>query len=134
MFAKPDVVFTDLEAWAVTYLGAQLAARAEPFTNGVTVDHVTPVPLPARLVTVRDDGGPRGAVTKTSSLAVNVWAATEEDASDLVRMVVALLERSAASGRVVGHVSTAGPARVPEESGTPHWFASVDLVHRGTSL
>jgi len=134
MFAKPDVVFADLEAWAVTYLVAQLAARAEPFTSGVVVDHITPAPIPARLVTVRDDGGPRGAVTKTSSLAVNVWAATEADASDLVRMVVALLERAVATGPVVGHVSTSGPARVPEESGTPHWFASVDLVHRGTSL
>lgn len=134
MFAKPAVVFTDLEGWAVTYLGTALAARAEDFAEDVTVDHIAPEAITGRLVTVRDDGGQRAEVTKTSSLAVNVWAATQEDASDLVRLVVALLEASPGAGPVVGHASTSGPTRVPEKSEAPHWFASVDLVHRGSSL
>lgn len=134
MFAKPAVVFTDVEAWAVGYLQDALDDSDETFAEDVVVDHVAPETIPARLVTVRDDGGPRFAVTKASSLAVNVWAATEEDASDLIRLVVALLESATGNGPVVGHDATAGPARVVEESGTPHWFASVDLVHRGVSL
>lgn len=135
MFAKPAVVFTDLEAWAVGYLATALAARAESFTEDVTVSNRVPDVIPARLVTVRDDGGSRSAtVTKSSALGVNVWASSEEDASDLARMVVALLENAGGDAPVVGHSGTSGPVRVPEESGTPHWFASVDLVHRGASL
>jgi len=135
VFAKPAVVFTDLEAWAVTYLVAALAARAESYASGVTVSNRVPEALPARLVTVRDDGGPRSpTVTKTSSLGVNVWASSAADATDLARLVVALLEQSAGSGPVKGSTATSGPYRVPEQSGTPHWYASVDLVHRGTSL
>lgn len=124
-FSKPAVVFTDVEAWAIAYLAADLAA---------TVSNRTPETFTGELVTVRDDGGPRDAVTKTSSIAVSVWANTEEDASDLVRRVVALLESSAGDGPIVAHASTFGPSRVPEESGTPHWFATVDLVHRGVAL
>lgn len=133
MFSKPTVIFADVEAWAVGYLDAELTASAEPYADA-TVSNRAPKRLPARMVTVRDDGGPRSSVTKVASLAVNVWAQTEEDASDLMRLVVALLESATAEGPIVGHESTSGPSRVPEESGVPHWFASVDLVHRGTSL
>jgi hypothetical protein len=124
-FSKPAVIFTDVEAWAITYLATDLAA---------TVSNRTPETIDDELVTVRDDGGPRSEVTKTSSLAVNAWAPTEEAASDLVRMAVALLESSPGSGPIVAHASTFGPSRVPEESGRPHWFATVDLVHRGVAL
>lgn len=134
MFSKPAVIFTDVEAWAVGYLQAALDASSEPYAEDVAVSNRTPKRMPARMVTVRDDGGPRSAVTKVASLAVNVWAQSEEDASDLMRLVVALLESATANGPIVGHESTSGPARVPEESGDPHWFGSVNLVHRGASL
>lgn len=134
MFSKPAVIFTDVEAWAVGYLAAALTASSEPYTDGAEVSNRTPDEMPARMVTVRDDGGSRLTVTKVASLAVNVWALTEEDASDLMRLVVALLESATGVGAIVGHESTSGPARVPEESGAPHWFASVDLHHRGVSL
>jgi hypothetical protein len=135
VFSKPAVVFTDVEAWAVEYLSDALALIEDDFAADVTVTNVAPETIPARLVTVRDDSGPRSEhVTKTSSMAVNVWAASDEDASDLARLVVALLESSAGSGAVVGHESTFGPSRVPEPSGQPHWFATVDLIHRGVSL
>lgn len=134
MFSKPTVMFTDIEAWAVGYLDTALTASSEPYADGAEVSNRTPDEMPARMVTVRDDGGPRSAVTKVASLAVNVWAETEEDASDLIRLVVALLESATADGPIVGHQATSGPARVPEESGVPHWFASVDLVHRGASF
>lgn len=134
MFSKPAVIFTDVEAWAVDYLDTALTASSEPFADGAVVSNRTPDTLPARMVTVRDDGGPRAAVTKVASLAVNVWAQSEEDASDLMRLVVALLESAASDGPIVGHDTTSGPARVPEEGAALHWFASVDLMHRGVSL
>lgn len=133
MFAKPSVVLPDVEAWAVTYLTAALAARVESYADA-TVSNKVPDETPARLVTVRDDGGPRGEVTRSAAVAVNVWCDTEADASDLARLVVALLEQAPGNGPVVGWSSTAGPTRVPEESGRPHWFATVDLVVRGSAL
>lgn len=132
MFAKPAVIFSDVEAWAVEFLDDALTASSEDFAEGVTVSNRAPSPLPARLVTVRDDGGQRFEVTKVAALVVNMWAATEEDASDLARLVVSLLEQAPGDGPIVGHDATLGPARVPEESETPHWFATVDLIHRGS--
>jgi hypothetical protein len=131
MFAKPPVVFPNVEAWAVAYLTASLGARDEDYADA-TVDIVPS--SAARIVTVRDDGGPRGDVTRSAAVAVNVWADTDADAADLVLLAVALLEQSPGNGPIVGYVSTAGPTRVPEESGRPHWFATVDLTVRGSAL
>jgi hypothetical protein len=137
MLNKPPVVFPDMAHWAVDYLVAALAARpaGETFADNVKVATKVPSAMPARLITVRDDGGPRQpTVTKTNGLGVNVWAATEADASDLARLTVALLEASAGNGPIVGHISTSGPYPVVEESTKPHWYASVDLSVRGVPL
>lgn len=133
-WSTPAVIFPDVKAWATAYVRAALAARTESFASDVTVMGRVPDPRPARLVTIRDDGGPRSAVTKTVSLGVNVWAATEKDCGDLAALVVAILEASAGVGAVVAHTSTFGPAEVAESSGQPHRYASVDLVVRGTAL
>lgn len=134
MFTRPAVIFPDVEEWAVDYLTAALADREESVAEGVTVDNRVPETMPARLVTVRDDGGPRGQVTRISSIGVNVWAASPADCSDLIRLVVALLEQAPGDDAIVGHDSTSGPLRFAEESTKPHCYASVDLVVRGSAL
>lgn len=134
MFNKPAVVFPDVEEWAVTYLTDALGDVDEDYATA-DVANLAPDTLPVRLVTVRDDGGPRSAhVTKDCSLAVNVWADDEAEASALVRLVVALLEQAPGGAPIVAHVGTSGPVRVPEPSIKPHWFATVDLSVRGASL
>lgn len=133
-WSTPAVIFPDVKAWATGYVRAALALRAESFASSVTVASRVPDPRPARLVTIRDDGGARSAVTKTVSLGVNVWAANEKDCGDLAALVVAILEASAGAGSVVAHSSTSGPVEVVESSGQPHRYASVDLVVRGTAL
>lgn len=136
MLARPVVIFPDVEAWAVGYLSAALAARPESVAVGVKVTATWPSgAIPARLVAVRDDGGPRsGPTTKTTSVAVNVWASTQEDATDLALLVAGLLERSVGSGPVVAHEGASGPVRVAEESGRPHRYLTADLVVRGADL
>src|SRR5690606_5556872 len=63
---RPPVVFPDVEQWAVGYLRTFLDDRTEDFAHDVDVDVKTPELIPARLVTVRDDGGQRRpGVTKT---------------------------------------------------------------------
>lgn len=133
MHPKPAVVAPDVELWAVGYLTVALAARAEDYadarvTNGLDEDNT------GRIVTVRDDGGPRGLVTKNTAVAVNVWADGDAEAGALARLVVALLEAAPGDGPVVGHAGSAGPVRVPEGGERPHWFGSVDLVVRGSAL
>lgn len=134
--ARPALVFPDVEAWAVGYLSAALSARPEPFAAGVRVTATWPAgQIPARLVAVRDDGGPRsGPTTKTTSVAVNVWAATQEDATDLALLVAGLLEAAPGHGAIVAHDGGTGPARVVEESGIPRRYLTADLVVRGADL
>lgn len=136
MLTLPPVVFPDVEAWAIAYLKAALTARPEPFTTSVVVTNKAPASMPARLVTVRDDGGPRlDDVRKVVSVGVNVWAASLADVSDLARMVAALLETSPGDGPVVAHLSTSGPYPVAEEATEkPHRYLSVDLSVRGEPL
>ena len=136
MLGHPAVVFPDGEAWAISYLKAALLARpvGETFADDVTVSNKVPATMPARMVTIRDDGGPRQAVTKTVSFGVNIWAASDADCSALSRLVVALFESSPGNGPVVAHNSTSGPYRVIEESLKPHRYASVDLRVRGGAL
>lgn len=132
---KPGVVFPDVVDAAIDYLTTALAARpvGETFADGVTVRDRTPETMPTRLVTVRDDGGPRAAVTKDVALGVNVWAETEPVCSDLARLVVALLE-DASGSPFVGHVSTTGPYLVPDQGSPVHRYAVVTLTVVGTSL
>ena len=90
--------------------------------------------MPARLVTVRDDGGSRDDLSRTAFLGVNVWAETDADCSDLARMVASLLEASAGNGPVVACLGTNGPMPVVEESDKPHRYLSADLVVTGSPL
>lgn len=131
---RPTVLWPDMEAWATDYLRTRLAARAEPYASGVTVGTRVPTTMPARMVTVRDDGGSRGDVTRPTTLGVNVWAATDADCSDLTRLVLALLEASAGHGPVVACGGTNGPFPVPEDSGKPHRYLSVTLTVTGTPI
>ena len=136
MIPKPAVIFPDAKAWAVAYMNATLLARpiGDTYADAVTVAGRVPDVMPTRLVTIRDDGGTRALVTKSASLAVNVWAETEQVCSQLAALVVAILEASPGQGAVVAHLSTSGPVEVVESSTKPHRFASVDLSLRGTDL
>lgn len=131
---RPSVLWPDVEAWAIGYLSTALAAREESYAEDVAVRKDVGDTMPARLVTVRDDGGGRTEVTRSSGLGVNVWASTDEDCSDLARLVCALLEASAGYGPVVACTGSYGPYPVPEESGKPHRYLSVDLIVTGVPL
>lgn len=132
---KPGVVFPDVVDYAIDVLTAGLAARpgGETFADNVTVRDRAPETMPTRLVTIRDDSGPRADVTKTNALGVNVWAESESVCSDLARVVVAILE-DASGYPFVGHVATHGPYPVPEQGTQSHRYAVVTLTVVGASL
>lgn len=137
MLSKPPILFSDLAWWGVVFLRSGLASRSvlDEYAENVNVSTQVPSEMPTRLVTVRDDGGPRdSAVMKINSLGLNVWAESEAACSDLARFVAALFETSPGNGPVVAHLSTSGPFPVPDQSGKPHRYLSVDLSVRGDPL
>lgn len=142
MVARPAILFGDAAAWGTGYLRAALAARGEAYTDDVTVRSQKPTavdtdlpPASGRVVTVRDDGGPRDAeLTKVVTLGVNVWADDEADCVDLALMCAALLESAPGFGPVVAHVATSGPFPLADQSNKPHRYLSVDLRVTGEPL
>jgi hypothetical protein len=137
---KPAILFADTAMWGTSYLRGRLAARDEPYTDNVTVrtqkptaSNTDPAPASGRVVTIRDDGGPRSDdVTKAVSLGVNVWADDEGDCADLALMCAALLEAAPGAGPVLTHEATLGPYPIPDTK--PHRYLSVDLLVAGSPL
>jgi len=127
------VVFPDVELWATTYLRAALAARSEPVAAGVGVANDKAKTSAVKKVVVRRDGGPQRGLFDFPRLTVRVWAPVEQDASDLARLVQALLIVSPGSGPVVAATSLSGPQGVPDDSG-PQKYMSVELKTRGVNL
>jgi len=129
----PAVVMPDAELWATTYIRTALAARPESYAAGVTVDNEKPTTTKPRIVTVRRDGGRQEGLFDFPRLTVRVWADDEQEASDLARLVRALLMVAPGSGPVVRVESTTGPQGVPGDS-QPQKFFTVDVKTRGSAL
>jgi hypothetical protein len=131
----PPIVVPDLELWATGYLRTALAARDEPYAADVHVDIRAPRPRTDRMVTVRRDGGARlDLVRDAARLAVRVWATTEQDATDLARLVRALLHAGADGTTVVAVRDLSGPSAVPDPSEQPQRYLLVEVILRGADL
>lgn len=127
------VIFPDVELWATGYLRAALAARTEPYAAAVYVGTAVPSTRRDRMVTVRRDGGPRlDVIREAARLGVNVWGKTEQEVSDLARLVRALLW-AAPDGKPVTKVTElSGPSPIPDVQ--PRRFLTFELVVRGSTL
>lgn len=133
MLQPPAVVFPDVELWATTYLRAALAGRPEAYAAGAFVSNKKPTANRAKTVVVRRDGGPQVGLFDFARLTVRVWDDDEQTASDLARLVRALLMVSPGNGPVVGVESPSGPQGVPD-SAQPQKFLSVELKMRGVDF
>lgn len=141
----PAIVWPDVEALTVGYLRGALAARAEPYAAGVYVAREVPGPRtgvtpPARMVIVRDDGGPAiGDVRAVARLGIRVFgpdtgdSAAPPETTDLANLCVALIA-AMPDGKPVVRVDVNRPAALPEESGRPLRYFTAELVIRGVSL
>lgn len=106
--ADPLVIDSDLElfltVWYRTALGSAYAAAlatkigaSSELLTGVEVDNKEPPTgtFPAKLLVIRDDGGPAtSAVTGERSVGMTVLAGSKlapKDANDLIRVVLALV-------------------------------------------
>jgi hypothetical protein len=127
----PAVLFGDIVADAIVYLRAAILARSESYTDNVTVSAIyggTP-----REVTVTRDGGPRRGLFEHPRLRLNIWAATDADATDLANMVLALIMAWPNGSPVVSAATLSGPSAI-EEPGARRRYALVELMIRGVQL
>lgn len=134
------IVWSDIEAEFIGYMGPALIARPEAFTADVMVRNrvpnesaTQPWPTSGRLIVVRDDGGPTTQdVRATARLGVRVWAPTEAETSDLANLVVALVRGWRSP--VVRRTEPTRPYSVTEESRRPAMYFTAELMIRGRAL
>lgn len=131
------ILFPDVEAWAVDYMTAALAARTEPYAADVHVaDGGIPRAKPPRMVLFRRDGGSRLDLRRESArLTVRVFGTTDTESRELASLVRALIG-AAADGNPVALVrEMAGPTPVPDAAGKPAYrLMSYDLTVVGQPL
>lgn len=132
----------DADLWWTVYLRGALADREEPFTSGVFVGRQIPID-PAtkktkrrdRMVLCRRDGGNVTGLFDRPRVSFDVWAMTEQDATNLANLVVALaLVAPLADAGVVNVTHVSGPNSIPDESGQPRRLALIEATHRATVL
>lgn len=124
----------DADMWWIVYLRSVLLGRPESYARGVKVDRKVPKERPDRLVVVRRDGGVVSGFLDRPRVAFDVWAKTEQDATDLASLVtaLALLAPGTNGCKKVEHLS--GPNAVVESSGTPRRLSLIEATHRAAVL
>lgn len=124
----------DADLWWIVYLRGALVGRVEPYASGVHFDRRVPKSRHDRMVIVRRDGGNVSGVFDRPRVAIDVWAKTDKDATDLASLIIALaLDAPGTNGCVrVQHMS--GPNDVADPSGQPRRLSLIEAVHRAAVL
>jgi hypothetical protein len=73
-----------------------------------------------------------GGVREVARLGVRVWASSDAEVADLTGLVRGLLAASVGEGPIRAFSEVAGPVTVPEESGQPLRYFTVELVARAS--
>ena len=124
----------DADLWWIVYLRGALVGRSEAYAQGVKFDRAVPNPRHDRMVIVRRDGGSVTGIFDQPRVSLDVWAKSEQDATNLASLVVALaLEAPGTNGCLrVRHLS--GPNAVADPSGVPRRLALIEATHRAVVL
>jgi hypothetical protein len=134
----PAVIFPDVEKILVAEIKQKLNQRDETYTNAVTVSTKKPgpdvKPYPKKSVVIRSDGGPEiDHVRKLERIGVSVYASTYADASDLARMVQALMRTT--TGRDIKQVTAVlSPVRVDEEGPQEARYMTFEIITKAKTL
>lgn len=98
----------------VSLLRDGLLASTESYAANVTVQRDLPETKTARMVTVRDDGGPDETVFSIRRQGINVWADDPVDAEHLALLSAAIL-RSTSTDVIVAVDSITSPIRIDDD-------------------
>lgn len=130
------VVFPDIELELTGRYRTALAARLEPFATGVYVSNSVPSTRRDRMVIVRRDGGTQVEMRDRPRVSLRVWAKTEQDATDLARVVMALAPTFADGDPIIAVPTEgrSGPWPVADESAEPLRAMTIEFHTRGVPL
>lgn len=130
-------IYPDVESLLVARIKSSLTALSDPVTSGVTVSVKKPAPdvtpYPAKIVTVRADGGPeisRGLI-KSEMIGINVFAGNYADANLLARYVESIV-RANAWGEIKMVETTMSPVRVDNEAKEEQRYMTFRIVVKAT--
>jgi hypothetical protein len=132
-FQPAPALPVDADLWWIVYLRGALVGRLESYASNVYFDRRVPTTRRDRMVIVRRDGGAVTGLFDRPRVSLDVWATTEQDATNLanLRVGLALAAPLAGSSCVdVQHVS--GPNSVADVQ--PRRLATIDATHRVTLL
>jgi hypothetical protein len=127
-------LFPDVELIVCDFLRDTLPLMGQAYATDVHVSNRLPNPRPDRAVIVRRDGGRRvDEVREVARVGINIWSPTDQDATDLGRLVAGMLHTW--TPEPVMHVTTSSAfSPVADESGTPRRFGTFELVVTSTEL
>lgn len=133
-----EVIFPDIEKVLVYEFKAALSGRSEPYAQNVFVSTVKPAPdvspYPARIITIRGDGGPQlDYVRKQERVGITLWADTYADASDLARLVEALVRGMTGEAIKLVEINLS-PVRVDEAGPQETRYMTIQCITKGTAL
>ncbi len=125
----------DADLWWTVYIRGALADRDETYAQNVYVGRAVPKDRRERMVLIRRDGGAVTGVFDRPRVSLDVWAKTEQDATNLASLVVALALTAPLAGAGVTHVEhLSGPNAVPDESGQPRRLCLIEATHRAVVI
>ena len=130
----PALVFPDIELVLTQRIRAALNARPEAYAQNVHVSTSVPNPRKDRMVTVRRDGGPTTAHRDQPRVGINVWATTEQHATDLSGLVAAILRGLPDGAPILAVPFISGASPVADESEQPLRYFTAEIHTRGTAL
>lgn len=108
------------EAIIVAYLNDLAGRPAEAFMD-------VPADRPARFITVERTGGPREHVRELPTFAIQCWAESRWEASELARVTASNLEAMVTHPNV-GRVTVSSTYNFPSPDGEPRYQLVVELV------
>ena len=125
----------DADLWWIVYLRGALVGRNETYAQNVYFDRAVPNPRKDRMVIVRRDGGALTGLFDQPRVAFDVWAKTEQDATNLASLVIALALKAPLAGAGVTNVRhLSGPNAVADESKQPRRLSLIEATHRAVLL
>lgn len=137
----PLVIHDDLELFLTTWYRARMLARSEAVCAGLEVDRVEFHPLPAKLMVIRDDGGPETSLlTGERSVGVSILAGTRQnpkDAKDLANIAYAMRSQIPSgdpANPVAAVLGSTSPVMVPEAQERARVYFTLTLAVAGRPL
>lgn len=124
----------DADLWWIVYLRGALVGRSEPYAQGVYFDRRVPDPRRDRMVIVRRDGGNVSGAFDRPRIALDVWAKTEQDATNLASLIIALALDAPGTNGCVRVTHESGPNDVADPSGQPRRLSLITATHRAAIL